>query len=90
MGGTLPIIDTTNMHPHLHTKNALACEDVIAALEECHAKGFMHKASGGCNDMKDQVDKCLRVERYKMQAENREAARAKRDKIKAQQKELGL
>jgi len=50
----------------------------------------MHKASGGCNDMKDQVDKCLRVERYKMQAENREAARAKRDKIKAQQKELGL
>ena len=40
--------------------------------------------------MKDQVDKCLRVERYKMQAENREAARAKRDKIKAQQKELGL
>ena len=68
----------------------LACEDVIAALEECHSKGFMHKASGGCNDLKDKVDKCLREERSKMQAENRATARAKRDKIRAQQKELGL
>ena len=67
-----------------------ACEDVIAALEECHSRGFMHKASGGCNDFKDKVDKCLREERSKMQADNRAAARAKRDKLKAQQKELGL
>ncbi|KOS19657.1 COX assembly mitochondrial protein 1 [Escovopsis weberi] len=78
------------MHPHLHTKNALACQDVIAALEECHAKGFMHKASGACNEAKEKVDACLRAERSKMQAENREAARAKRNKIKEQQRELGL
>ena len=50
----------------------------------------MHKASGGCNSFKDKVDQCLREERSKMQAENRAAARAKRDKIKAEQKELGL
>lgn len=68
----------------------LACEDIIAALEECHSKGFMHKASGGCNDLKASVDKCLRQERSKMQAENRAAAREKRDRIKASQKELGL
>ncbi|KAF4472755.1 cytochrome c oxidase biogenesis cmc1 [Fusarium albosuccineum] len=78
------------MHPHLHTKNALACEDVIAALEECHSKGFMHKAVGSCNDVKEQVNACLRAERAKIQAENRNAARAKRDKIKEQQRELGL
>ncbi|KAG6002558.1 hypothetical protein E4U21_002982 [Claviceps maximensis] len=78
------------MHPHLHTKNALACEEIIAALEDCHNRGFMHKATGGCNDIKEQVNKCLRIERSKQQAENRQAARAKRDKIKEEQKALGL
>jgi len=81
---------STTMYPHLHTKNALACEDIIASLEDCHAKGFLHKATGGCNDLKAAVDKCLKSERAKMQAENRAAARAKRDRIKASQKELGL
>ncbi|KAH7162815.1 cytochrome c oxidase biogenesis protein Cmc1-like protein [Dactylonectria estremocensis] len=78
------------MHPHLHTKNALACEDVIAVLEECHARGFMHKAVGSCNDAKEKVNQCLRVERSKTQAVNRNAAREKRDKIREAQKELGL
>ncbi|KAF7551681.1 hypothetical protein G7Z17_g4849 [Cylindrodendrum hubeiense] len=78
------------MHPHLHTKNALACEDVVAILEECHAKGFMHKAIGSCNDAKDKVNQCLRIERSKIQADNRSVARAKRDRIKEAQKELGL
>ncbi|KAH7328793.1 cytochrome c oxidase biogenesis protein Cmc1-like protein [Stachybotrys elegans] len=78
------------MHPHLHTKNALACEDVVTALEECHAKGFLHKTTGACNDAKEKVNQCLRAEREKIQAENRAAARAKRDRIKAEQKALGL
>jgi COX assembly protein 2 len=50
----------------------------------------MHKAVGSCNDAKDKVSACLRAERTKVQAENRAAARAKRDKIKEQQRELGL
>ncbi|RFU74563.1 cytochrome c oxidase biogenesis cmc1 like domain-containing [Trichoderma arundinaceum] len=78
------------MHPHLHTQNALACQEVIAALEECHAKGFMHKAAGACNDAKDLVDKCLRAQRSKVQDENRAAARAKRERIKEEQRALGL
>ncbi|KAI5465980.1 cytochrome c oxidase biogenesis protein Cmc1-like protein [Mariannaea sp. PMI_226] len=78
------------MHPHLHTKNAMACQDVIAVLEECHAKGFMHKAVGSCNDAKEKVNQCLRAERSKVQADNRAIARAKRDKLKEAQKELGL
>ena len=44
----------------------------------------------GCNDVKDQVNKCLRAERAKIQAENRAAAKAKRDRIKAEAKDLGL
>jgi COX assembly mitochondrial protein 2 len=50
----------------------------------------MHKATGGCNGVKDKVNECLKQERSKQQAENRAAAREKRDRIKAQQKELGL
>lgn len=68
----------------------LACEEIIAALEQCHAQGFMHKAVGGCNDVKDKVNQCLREERSKMQAENRAAAKAKRDRLKEEQKALGL
>jgi COX assembly protein 2 len=63
---------------------------MIALLEECHAKGFLHKASGGCNDAKEKVNQCLREERAKTQAENRAAGRARRDKIKQQEKDLGL
>lgn len=68
----------------------IACEEVIAALEECHNRGFMHKATGGCNDVKEKVNQCLRVERTKMQADNRATAKAKRDRIKEEQKALGL
>ncbi len=50
----------------------------------------MHKAAGGCNDVKEKVNQCLRAERTKMQADNRAAARAKRDKVKKAQEELGL
>ncbi|EGR50494.1 uncharacterized protein TRIREDRAFT_58640 [Trichoderma reesei QM6a] len=78
------------MHPHLHTQNAMACQEVIAALEECHAQGFMHKAAGGCNDAKILVDKCLRQQRSKVQEGNRAAAKAKRDRIKEEQRALGL
>lgn len=50
----------------------------------------MHKASGGCNDVKEKVNQCLRAERSKMQDENRAAARAKREKMEKARKELGL
>ena len=50
----------------------------------------MHKAVGGCNDVKDKGNQCLREERSKMQAENRAAAKAKRDRLKEEQKALGL
>lgn len=40
--------------------------------------------------MKELVNKCLRVERSKMQADNRAVAKAKRDRIKEEQRELGL
>jgi COX assembly mitochondrial protein 2 len=55
----------------------------MTALEECHAKGFLWKSMGMCNTAKHNVNMCLRAERMKKTAENRQVARTKRDKIKA-------
>ncbi|KAI0878931.1 cytochrome c oxidase biogenesis protein Cmc1-like protein [Hypoxylon argillaceum] len=70
------------MHPHLHTKDNTACEEIMTALEDCHAQGFLWKSMGMCNDAKHQVTLCLRAERLKRTAANREAAKIKREKIK--------
>ena len=31
----------------------------MAALDECHARGFLFKAIGGCNEAKREVNKCF-------------------------------
>lgn len=71
------------MHPHLHTKDNINCTEVMNALDECHAKGFIWKAMGMCTDAKYAVNKCLRAERLKRTAKNREEAKQKREKIEA-------
>ena len=60
----------------------------MAALDECHAKGFLHKMIGSCNKAKREVDKCLRVERLERTAKNREKAREKKERIQAAWKEI--
>ncbi|KAF4310104.1 hypothetical protein SLS57_004075 [Botryosphaeria dothidea] len=69
------------MHPHLHTKDNKACEEVMTALEECHARGFLYKAVGMCNKQKHAVNMCLRAQRLERTAVNREQAKVKREKI---------
>ncbi|KAH9996948.1 UPF0287-domain-containing protein [Xylariaceae sp. FL0662B] len=76
------------MHPHLHTKDNMACEEVMTALEECHAKGLMWKSMGKCSDIKDKVTLCLQAERAKRATQNREAAKAKRDKVQRRWAEI--
>ncbi|KAF2459957.1 cytochrome c oxidase biogenesis protein Cmc1-like protein [Lineolata rhizophorae] len=70
------------MHPHLHTKATKNCEDVIMALEECHARGFLYRAFGGCSHAKHEVNMCLRAERIERTRQNREQAKVRREKIK--------
>ena len=64
------------------------------ALEECHARGFLYKSLGNCNDTKQKVTDCLKVARGKRLDENRARARAKREeqdqKKRDLHKELGL
>lgn len=66
------------MHPHLHTKDNRACEEVMQILDECHARGFMWKAIGMCNGAKTNVNRCLRAQRLERTAKNREVAKEKR------------
>ncbi|PLN77929.1 UPF0287-domain-containing protein [Aspergillus taichungensis] len=69
------------MHSHLHTPYNANCEAIMTALDECHAKGFLHKALGSCNDIKRDVNKCLGEERYARAKRNRDTARENRKRI---------
>ena len=53
----------------------------MTALDECHARGFLWKALGNCNDIKRDVNRCLGAERVKRAQRNREQAREKRQRI---------
>lgn len=64
------------------------CEEVMAALEECHAQGFIHKMIGGCNRAKQEVNLCLRAERLERTARNREKSREKKERIQKIWKEI--
>ncbi|KAJ5887769.1 hypothetical protein N7495_007810 [Penicillium taxi] len=79
------------MHSHLHTAYNVNCEEIMTALDECHARGFIHKAIGSCNDIKIEVNKCLSSERSDRAQQNRDEARNKRRRIEeiwAKEREL--
>lgn len=54
----------------------------MIALEECHDKGFMYKAAGMCNKMKEQLVECLRAERSRSQDTNRSGVQDKKERIR--------
>ncbi|CEH14020.1 Uncharacterized conserved protein [Ceraceosorus bombacis] len=62
------------MHPALSASKQEQCGELIRALNDCHAKGFWHKITGGCNDVKLELNKCLRKERLERTARNAEKA----------------
>ena len=66
----------------------LGCETLMAALDACHAQGFLHKMIGGCNGAKQDVNKCLRAERLERTAKNREEAKAKRERVRGIWREI--
>ena len=60
----------------------------MALLDECHARGFLHKMFGGCNEAKRDVNRCLRAERVERTAKNREKAKERRQKIERVWREI--
>jgi len=53
----------------------------MRALDECHARGFLYKAVGNCNEAKRAVNKCLRAARLERTAKHREEAKKDRARI---------
>jgi COX assembly protein 2 len=60
----------------------------MLALEECHAKGFIHKALGRCNDQKRAVNACFAEERKAKTKAHRQVAMEKRRKHEEVWKEI--
>lgn len=76
------------MHSHLHTKSNRSCDEVMRALEECHAQGFIWKLFGNCNEVKREVNRCLAGARSARAEQNREKAREERAKVERRWKEI--
>jgi COX assembly protein 2 len=67
--------------PRCSTNTPIDCADVVAALDECHARGFLWKVTGNCTEAKYKVNMCLRAQRLEKTRQNREIAKEKRKKI---------
>ena len=80
---TILVRDSREAPSNSVANQILGCEEVMNALDECHARGFMWKAVGMCSGLKTEVNRCLRAERLDRTASNREAAKAKREKVKS-------
>ncbi|CAK7202528.1 hypothetical protein SEUCBS139899_005252 [Sporothrix eucalyptigena] len=76
------------MHPHLDAERHAGCAEVMQAFEECHAKGFLWKSAGMCNEAKSKLSLCLKAERSKQVRANRTDAQEKRDKVRALWKDI--
>jgi len=62
----------TNLASHLHTPQ---CNEMIAALEKCHAEKSFTKFFGACNELDTAVNRCLKKERLAKREANGLSAR---------------
>jgi COX assembly protein 2 len=53
------------------------------ALEECHARSWIVRVTGGCNEAKRAVNKCLREARLERTRENHEKSKARNEAIRS-------
>ncbi|ODQ64873.1 UPF0287-domain-containing protein [Nadsonia fulvescens var. elongata DSM 6958] len=76
------------MHPKLHEQRFKNCEDLVLALEECHAQNFIPRAFGLCNNISDDLTLCLRQVRKDAAKENMMKARERRKALEQRWKEI--
>ncbi|CCM02874.1 uncharacterized protein FIBRA_04988 [Fibroporia radiculosa] len=76
------------MHPQLsQADKRIVCKEFIQALENCHGDSWA-KWTGGCNQIKLDLNMCLRKERVERTSKNREGAKVRRQKTEQVWKEL--
>ncbi|KAL1925456.1 uncharacterized protein VTP21DRAFT_339 [Calcarisporiella thermophila] len=76
------------MHPQLAYHEHPQCQDVIAALEECHRASFWNTFLGRCNSIKADLNKCLSEEHVRKRQKNKQDAAERRKRIESIWKEI--
>ncbi|KAF7322804.1 COX assembly mitochondrial protein [Mycena chlorophos] len=74
------------MHPQLSDKK-IVCREFMEALEACHESNWS-RLFGFCNAQKDNLNLCLREERLKRTAANREASQERKAKAEEARKKF--
>ncbi|MBW0526048.1 hypothetical protein O181_065763 [Austropuccinia psidii MF-1] len=69
------------MHPHLIGDKVEACGPIIEALNKCHNSGLWTYYTGGCNDIRRQLDKCLHAERMARTSAHVKASRQRKKEL---------
>ncbi|KAA8496486.1 COX assembly mitochondrial protein 2-like [Porphyridium purpureum] len=83
--------DTTwvAMHPNLALHIHPVCQEFILALQECHAENKYLKYVGACNDVRLELDRCLKQESRVRRELNLQAAREEKERVRERMKERG-
>ncbi|KAN0075213.1 hypothetical protein V8E55_011236 [Tylopilus felleus] len=74
------------MHPQLSDKQGV-CREFIEALDLCHTSNWK-RLTGGCNEQKSALIRCLRKESRERSSRNRATAKERRLKTEHAWKEL--
>ncbi|KAL5511570.1 hypothetical protein ACEPAH_4787 [Sanghuangporus vaninii] len=74
------------MHQQLTNKN-IVCKELIEALDQCHSN-LWAKYFGGCNDIKNELNMCLRRERIERTKRNSEESKIRAERRKRALEEL--
>ncbi|XP_014089985.1 COX assembly mitochondrial protein 2 homolog [Bactrocera oleae] len=69
----------TDLSPHLHTSE---CNTLIEQLNNCHIENQFAKFLGVCNDIDNQLVRCLKRERQARAAANRVKAAERQARLK--------
>ncbi|ORZ38181.1 hypothetical protein BCR44DRAFT_116357 [Catenaria anguillulae PL171] len=78
------------MHPTLDNPHLITCQEIIKALNECHATSGWKKYFGACNDLKHKLNQCLTEDYVARRAVNAAEAKKRRDKAEKVWDELEL
>lgn len=64
------------------------CGEIVRALEECQAQGFLSRAFGKCDAFQHELNACLRRERVDRQTTHFKEASEKRRSLQQKWKEM--
>jgi len=73
-----------DLSPHLHSAE---CNEAIKVLLACHAENKFQKFFGVCNEINEELNKCLRKEREENRLKNQRKGEAMRAKLFQNQNE---